>query len=74
MQKKKISRYGKKGSDIDLALKGNNVDKIIASLWGLLEDEVMLPYSYDLVDYSAITNKELKEHIDTYGKIIWKKQ
>ena len=59
------------GSDIDLALFSQNLDhdellKINVEVSGLL-----LPYKIDILDFNKITNKELKEHIERVGKIIF---
>ena len=64
----------KKGSDIDLALKGEKVDqRVVRRLSDELEEEYPLPYFFDIVNYNEIEDKEFKYHIDSVGKIIWKK-
>jgi len=61
----------KRGSDIDIALKGSNItETILAKIKGKLEDELPLPYLFDVIHYETIKNLELKKHIDTYGKSI----
>lgn len=58
------------GSDIDLAVVGNNISfRDICSLGAKL-DELDLPYKIDLVDYNNIVNKDLKEHIDRVGVVL----
>ncbi len=65
----------KKGSDVDLALVGKNVDsKTVSRLKDNLNEECPLPYFFDILSYNDIANKELKEHIDNLGKIIYSKQ
>ena len=32
-----------------------------------LEEETMLPYKFDILDYTHLTHRELKEHIDRVG-------
>lgn len=62
----------KKGSDVDLALKGQNVDgKIVSRLSDDLNEEYPLPYFFDVVNYNDISNEELKKHIDNKGKRIY---
>lgn len=57
----------KRGSDIDLAVKGGGVThRTIAALHSDLEDTA-LPYFVDVVAYNHITNTALKEHIDRVG-------
>jgi predicted nucleotidyltransferase len=63
----------KKGSDVDLALKGEGVDEVLITLLGILENEIPLPYHFDLINYHQIKNQELKDHIDCHGKVIWKR-
>lgn len=64
----------KKGSDIDLALKGEKVDqRVVRRLSDELEEEYPLPYFFDIVNYNEIEDKEFKCHIDSVGKTIWKK-
>ncbi|MBS0629475.1 MAG: nucleotidyltransferase domain-containing protein [Verrucomicrobia bacterium] len=61
----------KKGSDIDIALKGKNIDSIAAEVAGLLNDESPLPYYFDIVDYHTIDNPDLRDHIDRVGQKIY---
>jgi predicted nucleotidyltransferase len=62
----------KKGSDVDLALFGNNINRdTILKLSEKLNSESFLPYFFDLVHYETIENSELKEHIDRIGKIFF---
>lgn len=64
----------KPGSDIDLALKGNQLTaESVTAIWGILNDDSPLPYSFDITDYEAITNTDLKEHIDRVGALIYSK-
>lgn len=68
-----IGNY-KKGSDIDIAIKGEDVGfSTISSIKDLLQEESPMPYLFDIVDYTHCKSLELKEHIDTYGVIIYKK-
>jgi len=58
-------------SDIDLALKGvqlnfSNILQLKSAI-----DDLMLPYKVDLVIYETIQNKDLKEHIDRIGIVLW---
>ena len=65
----------KKGSDIDLAIKGKNVTRTtIMRLAGLLGDEYPIPFFFDIVHYDSLNNLKLKEHIDKFGKIIYIKE
>lgn len=60
-------------SDIDLALKGNINNDIVAEVKYQLEEKTTLPYFFDVINYQEIKNEELKEQIDRYGKVLYKK-
>ncbi|MBC7399274.1 MAG: nucleotidyltransferase domain-containing protein [Mucilaginibacter sp.] len=61
----------KPSSDIDIALKGNDIDLKLLSRIILNLDDLLLPYKFDLSIYKHIANKELLDHIDRVGKILW---
>jgi predicted nucleotidyltransferase len=66
-----IGNY-KKGSDIDLAIFGEKIDRnIIIKLNDDLNEKYPLPYFFDIINYNDISNKELKDHIDNLGKLIY---
>lgn len=57
----------KKGSDIDIALKGEDINlELIIRVKSELE-ATNLPYFFDIIHYDTITNQNLKKHIDNYG-------
>lgn len=58
-------------SDVDIALKGEIDRNTLTSLHFQLEEDLPLPYFFDLVDYHTIHNPKLKEHIDQYGKVFY---
>ena len=64
----------KKGSDIDLALVGNINPSTLNRVKFLLNEETPLPYFFDVVIYQEIKNKELKDHMDRYGTIMYQKK
>ncbi len=57
----------KKGSDVDIALVGENLDTVITKISYQLNEESTLPYYFDFIDYKTITNIDLKDHIDRVG-------
>jgi uncharacterized protein len=61
----------KTGSDIDLAIKGKGLtfDDIINVELAL--EKLNLLLKFDIVNYQAITDKELVEHINRAGQIIF---
>lgn len=61
-----------KGSDVDLAIKGKNIDlNTLAKLTYTLEEETNLPYFFDVVIYDKISNEALKKAIDEGGERIY---
>ena len=64
----------KPGSDIDLALKGQIDLNLLANIKRILDEELPLPYFFDLLDYNTISNPDLKKHIDQFGKLFYKKR
>jgi uncharacterized protein len=59
-------------SDIDIALKGKQLDSTVLEISGRLNDEGPLPYHVDILDYNTIDNLKLIEHIDRVGKVFYK--
>lgn len=58
----------KKGSDVDIALKGNLLNyEIINQISYFLNEETLMPYTFDILNYDGITNADLLEHIDRVG-------
>ena len=65
----------KNGSDVDIALKGKELDfKTISLISYLLNEETNMPYKFDLLNYHTITNTDLINHIDRTGIIFYKKK
>ncbi|GGH84653.1 putative nucleotidyltransferase [Pullulanibacillus pueri] len=63
----------KKGSDIDIAIKGKDItSEVLYKLSDLLNEEYPLPYFFDIIHYESISNENLKAHIDKEGKILYK--
>jgi predicted nucleotidyltransferase len=62
----------KTGSDVDIAVFGQNVDfEVISKLHAILEDESPMPYFFDIIDYNHLGKKELQDHIDRVGEVIF---
>jgi predicted nucleotidyltransferase len=58
----------KKASDVDLAIKGRAVtSETIQRLNFLLNEELPLPYFFDVVHYETLENQLLIQHIDRVG-------
>jgi len=64
----------KPGSDIDIAIYGENVNfDTVSKLHSMLEEESPMPYFFDIVDYTHSENEDIKNHIEIVGKTIYKK-
>jgi uncharacterized protein len=63
----------KNGSDVDIVLKGKNITRdTILSISGELNDETIMPFQFDILNFSTIKNEELIEHIKRVGELIYK--
>lgn len=62
----------KKGSDIDLAVKGKGIGReSVAALSAHLNEHSLLPYFFDIVHYDEISEPELLAHINRVGKCVY---
>ena len=62
----------KNGSDVDLALRGARVDeRTAAAVSTLLNEELPLPYFFDVLVFDSIEDTALLEHIKKYGQSIF---
>ena len=61
-------------SDIDIAIKGENLDSTDEMRITFDLDDLLLPYKFDINIYNRIKNQELRRHIDQFGKKIYKKK
>jgi predicted nucleotidyltransferase len=57
----------KKGSDIDLSLKGQNIDLSLMQAIELEIDNLMLPYTFDISIFKQISNPDFTDHINRVG-------
>ena len=58
----------KNGSDVDIAIKGGELDfDTLSQISYLLNEETSMPYKFDLVNYHSIQEPALREHIDRVG-------
>ena len=64
----------KRGSDIDLAIKGEYCNKQIAmNINGFVNEELPIPYYVDIISYNGLDHDNLKEHVNRIGKILYRK-
>lgn len=61
----------REGSDIDLALKGRSLNSTLLTRIEWDYDRLLLPWKLDLIVYDDIQNKDLKEHIDRVGVVVF---
>jgi len=63
----------KSGSDIDLAIKGENIDIQIITELNKDAEKIWFPYTLDFVIYEQINEPALNQHIDRVGIPIYTK-
>ncbi len=64
----------KKGSDIDIAISGEEIDEqIVSRLSTQLNSDAPIPYYIDIVHLEKITNEELLEHIKQFGVVFYER-
>ena len=63
----------KNGSDIDLSLKGEQLNLDTLNSLSLKLDDLLLPYTIDISIYKMIDNADLIEHINRVGILFYKK-
>lgn len=62
----------KSGSDIDLVIYGKDIVlDTVNRLSIMLNEELPIPYYFDVVHYETLKNDSLKAHIDTYCKFFY---
>ena len=64
----------KPGSDIDLTMKGENLNLSVVNTISLRLDDLLLPYTFDLSVYKQISNPDLIDHIARVGIVFYLKQ
>jgi len=64
----------KPGSDIDLTLKGENINYSLLSEISMQIDDLLLPYMFDLSVYHQLNSPDIIEHIDRVGQVFYSKK
>jgi predicted nucleotidyltransferase len=64
----------KPASDIDLTLKGENLDLSLLTQIEFDLDDLMLPYKFDISIYNRITNADFLDHIHRVGRKIYQRK
>lgn len=62
----------KRGSDIDLALFGHELDHLVGRIDDELDD-LLLPYQFDLSVFAELTHAELIDHIRRVGVVFYER-
>ncbi len=61
----------KNGSDIDLTLKGDELNLAVLNKIDWELDDLLLPYTFDLSLFKHIDNPDLINHIKQVGKVFY---
>jgi len=65
----------KPGSDIDIAIFGEEIDfEITSSLFRKLNEDILTPYFIDVVNFNTIEVEELKTHILNEGIVVYERK
>lgn len=79
-QVKEVVIYGsrakgnyKPGSDIDFALKTTTSENNLLNNISLMLDELYLPYTFNLLAFESLSNKDLIDHIERAGKVFYRR-
>ena len=64
----------KRGSDIDLALFGGDLDETVLCRISNALDDLLLPYKIDLWIFANISNPNLLGHIKRVGVVLYEKR
>lgn len=58
----------KTGSDVDIALQGSYItSETVSDIRYQLNEETLMPYKFDVLNYHTIKERALIEHIDKVG-------
>lgn len=64
----------REGSDIDITLKGKELDDHIRSKIYFDIDDLNTPYLFDISIFDKLNSPDLEDHIKRIGKIFYKKE
>lgn len=62
------------GSDVDISLKGTNINLDDILDFQIALDDLDFPYKTDLIIYDRITEPALQNHIERVGKVLYSRQ
>jgi predicted nucleotidyltransferase len=61
------------GSDVDLTLVGERLNRVVVNRIARALDDLLLPYTFDLSVLCQIDNPDLVEHIERVGVVFYRK-
>lgn len=61
-------------SDIDLAVFGKNLNGTLINRLASALDDLPLPFMFDVLNYDTIQNRNLKDKINSQGKLFFERQ
>jgi predicted nucleotidyltransferase len=61
-------------SDVDITLKGESLTRKDINRISLAIDDLLLPYQFDVSIFHTLKNKELIEHVERVGIVIYTKK
>jgi predicted nucleotidyltransferase len=62
------------GSGFDISIAGEEIDhETVNTISFTLNEETLLPYHFDVIDYASIKNPELVAHIERVGKTLYQR-
>ncbi|MDQ6756137.1 MAG: nucleotidyltransferase domain-containing protein [Bacteroidota bacterium] len=64
----------KHSSDIDLAIIGKDITHSFINRFFSELDDLPLPFMFDVINYTQISNDKLKNKIDVHGKIFFERE
>ena len=61
-------------SDIDLAVFGKNLNRTLINRLASALDDLPLPYMFDVLNYDTIQNRNLKDKVNSQGRLFFERQ
>jgi predicted nucleotidyltransferase len=61
------------GSDVDIALKGRINFETVSRISYLLNEETVMPYKFDVLNYHTIQSEQLAAHINRVGIMFYQR-
>lgn len=63
----------RRGSDVDIPIKGTEVTfSTTSKIAGILNEDTLMPYHFDVLSYHDLKNNELLAHIHRVGQLFYR--